>query len=210
MAKTNRICSVEGCGNRHYSRGWCRKHYSRWQRNNDPLAGIAERNARINFLIEVAVPYGGKDCLIFPFGKSGTGYGQAVLNGSVDGAHRIVCRLAHGEPESEKLVAAHTCGNGHLGCVNPGHLRWATYLENYNDAKDHGKAPAGEAHGCSKLTSKDVQEILDHPTFHGSGAVLAEKYGVSRTTISRIVNRQNWRGERGMDRSKPPKMGGKD
>lgn len=30
-------CSVEGCGSLTFCRGWCSKHYSRWQRHGDPL-----------------------------------------------------------------------------------------------------------------------------------------------------------------------------
>lgn len=30
-------CSIEGCGNRHFARGWCNKHYKRWRAHGDPL-----------------------------------------------------------------------------------------------------------------------------------------------------------------------------
>jgi hypothetical protein len=36
-------CSVEGCGSRVFCRGWCGRHYHRWQRHGDPLAGGVER-----------------------------------------------------------------------------------------------------------------------------------------------------------------------
>jgi len=32
-----RTCSIEGCENKHYSRGWCPMHYQRWRRHEDPL-----------------------------------------------------------------------------------------------------------------------------------------------------------------------------
>lgn len=35
---TDRTCSIEGCGKKHYARGWCRRHYNRWHRHGDPLA----------------------------------------------------------------------------------------------------------------------------------------------------------------------------
>lgn len=44
MAK--RTCSIEDCGNPYYARGWCRKHYERWQRLGDPLAGYRFRGVR--------------------------------------------------------------------------------------------------------------------------------------------------------------------
>lgn len=33
----DRMCVIDGCGNRHYARGWCNKHYLRWQKHGDPL-----------------------------------------------------------------------------------------------------------------------------------------------------------------------------
>jgi hypothetical protein len=36
-------CSIEGCAGASQSKGWCSKHYSRWQRHGDPLAVIKPR-----------------------------------------------------------------------------------------------------------------------------------------------------------------------
>ena len=32
----DRTCSIDDCTARHYARGWCRKHYNRWERNGTP------------------------------------------------------------------------------------------------------------------------------------------------------------------------------
>lgn len=34
----NSTCSIDGCGNEHYAKGWCNLHWTRWRRNGDPLA----------------------------------------------------------------------------------------------------------------------------------------------------------------------------
>jgi hypothetical protein len=31
-----KVCSIEGCETGAAARGWCRKHYNRWQRHGDP------------------------------------------------------------------------------------------------------------------------------------------------------------------------------
>lgn len=33
---SDKICSVEGCSNKHFSRGFCTKHYQRWKKYGDP------------------------------------------------------------------------------------------------------------------------------------------------------------------------------
>ena len=33
-------CSIEGCGNSAYGRGWCAKHYARWLRHGDPTVAL--------------------------------------------------------------------------------------------------------------------------------------------------------------------------
>jgi histidinol-phosphate/aromatic aminotransferase/cobyric acid decarboxylase-like protein len=36
----------------------------------------------------------------------------------------------------------HICGNGHLGCVNPYHLRVGTQKENAREVKEMGRHPS--------------------------------------------------------------------
>lgn len=37
-----KICKIDGCGNKHKARGWCKKHYTRWCRHGDPNIVLRE------------------------------------------------------------------------------------------------------------------------------------------------------------------------
>ncbi len=117
---TGPLCSIKNCRNpvRVKSRGWCNSHYLRWLRHGDPTAGNTAPGAGCSF-VQKALHAETDDCVTWPLGTNGHGYGLLVYNGERIAAHRLVCILAHGDPPSPELFALHSCGNGHLGCVNP-------------------------------------------------------------------------------------------
>lgn len=39
-------CAIEDCDRESFRRGWCGRHYQRWQRHGDPLAGGVYRDGR--------------------------------------------------------------------------------------------------------------------------------------------------------------------
>jgi hypothetical protein len=83
------------------------------------------------------VSHVGDACLIWPFGKRWNGYGQVGDgNGKVAYPHRIMCEMVHGAPPTAKHVAAHSCHNGHNGCVHPKHLDWKTARQNVLERKN--------------------------------------------------------------------------
>lgn len=129
------------------------------------------------------------DCILWPFAKDQYGYGR-ICN---KGAHRIVCEIAHGNAPSPKHEAAHSCGNGNLGCINPKHLRWATHLENHADRAWHGTNNAGETHGASKLTNEAVVVIRELFAKGQSKASIARRFGVCESNIRKIINGKSWR-----------------
>jgi hypothetical protein len=188
----NRICSIPGCDRRHVARGWCDPHYRRWIAHGDPLAGGTPDGAPMEFIENTAVVYAGDDCLKWPFAQNGNGYGQIWRSGRNVQAHRLICELVNGSPPDPSMDAAHTCGRGHLGCVNPKHLKWATRAENMADKLLHGTHNRGERHSMAKLTESDVRQIRE---LKGKMTCreLGEMFGVAPITINRAQRGQNWR-----------------
>lgn len=138
-SRASKPCRIEGCTKFATGHGYCSKHYSRLLRNGSPMGGGTMIGAPMEFIKTVALPYTGDDCLEWPFARLKNGYTSFKYNGDVM-AHRVICKMAHGYPKGEMNVVAHSCGNGHLGCVNPRHLRWATQKENMQEMVMHGRA----------------------------------------------------------------------
>jgi len=80
-------------------------------------------------------------------------------------------------------------GRGHLGCVAPTHVRWATREENERDKIAHGSIRTGERHPMAKLSAEDVCQIRkdDRPQWQ-----IATSYNVTQTTISDIKTGRKW------------------
>lgn len=141
------------------------------------------------------VSHQGNDCLIWPFWRAHGGYGVVYEDDyRRTGAHRLMCKLAHGEPSASNLEAAHSCGNGHLGCVNPLHLSWKTRAENISDIPPEKRRKSrGEKHGRSRLTEGDIHSIREVIASRSATAKsLAKQYGVHPSTISLAVRGKNW------------------
>lgn len=136
--------------------------------------------------------HGSDECLIWPFSRNLNGYGQVRYKGRSRLASRVMCMLVHGRPRIDSLEAAHSCGKGHDGCVNPRHLRWDTPKGNCADRVDHGTENRGTKQWMSKLNNEAVKEIRN---LEGKFLFreIAEMYGVSRQTISGVIRRRTWR-----------------
>lgn len=191
MAKPKRICSILGCGKFCRGHGYCHAHYRRWVKYGDPLAGATYKGAVPAWCKEHA-SYSGDECLIWPFNRIGTNQrGIVNIGGRNIIASRYMCMVAHGEPPTPSHEAAHSCGKGHLACVNPRHLRWATAKENKADMVGHGTVLRGERNPGAKITAEEVLRIRSmHPA--NTHKDIARMFGVSRQQIGSIVNRKTW------------------
>lgn len=189
LANQNLRCIIQGCEKRVHARGWCQAHYSRWLRNGDPLAGMTGPDEAGRFFREVVLACRSDECLIWPFSRTDTGYAQIWVGGKNKRAHRLACEAING-PAMPSMEAAHSCGNGSGGCVNPLHLTWKTRAENIADQETHGTRLRGSDKPKSKLTEGDVLSIRrsSQPI-----RLLAEKYCVSSATIDAVIKRKTWR-----------------
>lgn len=184
-----KICKIDGCGKPMLARGWCSAHWTRWKRHGNPLAGKTVIGAPKDFF-NAALGFQGEDCLVWPYAKDANGYAQIRLRGSAKYVQREICTARFGPP-AKGYVAAHSCGNGHLGCVNPRHIRWATSKENAADRTTHGTEVRGSNVPGSKLTPAQVMQIrgMKGKETHEKIALL---FGVSRQTVSDIISRRRW------------------
>lgn len=180
-------CRIPACAKPAACRGWCEAHYTRWRRTGNPLPKFGPQQ----YLTEVVLKYEGDECLPWKFYRTAQGYGEMSYRGRRSIVSRVVCEIANGPPPTPQHHAAHSCGNGHLGCVTKRHLAWKTRLENMADMVVHGTRPHGERHGMAKLSESDVRLIR---SLRGAATqrVVAKQFGVSQSTVSRIVAGKSW------------------
>lgn len=144
---------------------------------------------RFRFLKE-AMRYEGDACLFWPFGRSSNGYGLITLDSRVQGAHVVICEWAYGPRPSVEHECAHSCGQGHLGCIAKRHLRWATGAENGADKIKHGRSLTGIKHPMVKLSEDQVRAIRGDAR---SPTIIARDYNISRGAVWFIRTRGTWK-----------------
>jgi len=157
-----KFCIVEGCEKQRQVRlGYCGAHYYRFKTHGDPLGGGkgSSPGAPLKWINDNA-NYLGKNCIAWPFHLNWNGYGSVKHNSKKRVASRVMCEVAHGLPEHEGLDAAHSCGNGASGCMNPNHLSWKTRTENCADKKLHGTNMQGAAVPSSVITESQAEQII--------------------------------------------------
>lgn len=192
LKRSGTRCEAAGCDLPIFRRTLCAKHYSRLLRYGD--VEVTKRVANgdpLGWLLDYC-GHNGNDCLTFPYPRNPSGYGRVTYNGERMGAHRAMCFLVRGNPPSQKHEAAHSCGNGHLGCVNPNHLRWATRSENLADRVEHYGGNRGARHGNSKLSTEVVRDILSRIRCGELQSEIASQFGVNQTTVSKIKRGVLW------------------
>lgn len=186
------LCAVEGCEKPATARKMCVGHWRRMMVHGDPSLGRTSTGEPANYLETVVLTYEGDECLTWPFDLATNGYGRINLSaGGTRIVSRIVCERRNGPPPTPEHESAHSCGHGHLGCVTPKHVRWATHQENLADMSIHGTSKRGSRCNFAVLVESDVRTIraLKGLATHQS---IADRFGVSRPTISLIMTGKTW------------------
>lgn len=104
--------------------------------------------------------------------------------------HILVAEAFIGPKPFPDACVRHLDGNPSNNAAS--NLAWGTYLDNENDKRKHG---TWDARFGGKLTERQRQEIRARAKAGESQRDLAIEYGVSRPTITRLVNRSTWTGE---------------
>lgn len=192
-ALTIRTCHVPGCEGAVMYRGYCEAHYRRLRLYGDPLGGGGFRASRRQMLsaLDSAVAYVGDECFIWPHARNSAGYGHMVIDGSHKLVHRIVCEAHNGPPPQDMPMAAHSCGNGHMGCCNPRHLSWKSARGNSADTIKHGRSCRGTRHYLSVLTEGDIPTIRKMGETKPIGDI-ARQFMTSYGVIYAVVRRRSW------------------
>jgi hypothetical protein len=129
-------------------------------------------------------------CWLWIGAKNEHGYGVIGRAGRGSGnlkAHRVSWELKNG-PAGNGVIR-HRCDNP--PCVNPDHLLPGTFAQNSQDAVSRGRHAHGET-VYAKLTENDVIDIRTLLAFGARNGDLARAFGVSRGSITMIVNRSRW------------------
>lgn len=187
-------CGVQECSSPRHAKGYCRRHYERYTKHGTteerpryaPTKSLADKLAE-------GTPTGLPDteCWEWTKTRDAEGYGRITRAGGVYRAHRVSYEHANDTKIPTGLMIRHMCDNP--PCVNPGHLKTGSNLDNMRDRADRGRSAKGEASGQSKLTEAEVLCIRKMYADGSTGVALAKEFGIEPATVSQIVLRKTWK-----------------
>lgn len=155
--------------------------YMAFRRSVDPIARFWEK-----------VKIGGPDeCWPWQAATGPKGYGVFGTGGAkaTKLAHVYAYELKNG-PVPKGLCVCHSCDNP--PCVNDTHHFLGTRADNNADMRRKGRHARGETNGHAKLTSAIILEIRAAFAAGERNGILAKRYGLTSSRITRIVHRTEW------------------
>lgn len=181
-------CTWPGCDRPHYMRGLCNLHRQRQDNGTDMDADPRHTAGEADQFIERLFSEALDECVIWPWGRSSTGYAVRATSTGTSILPRAVCERQNGSPPDPSYHASHTCDNGSGGCVNPLHLIWETPAE--NAARLRGKPkPQHRSH----LTEEEVIAILDARAAGETAKVIATRLGVPMYRVFDVFSKTKFK-----------------
>ncbi|MGB7022330.1 MAG: hypothetical protein WBD73_00895, partial [Candidatus Acidiferrales bacterium] len=162
-------------------------------RHGDPLRSDKTPYEDILKFFQDATKYQGDECIFWPFSKK-MNYPimRTEKRSRPKCVHRLVCSKINGPPPSDRPLAIHSCGNGHLACITPSHLRWGSVYDNLADMELHGTRARGTRLGIATLTECEAQEIYQRAHSGERTSRLAAQFKITRSTVYRIKIGKLW------------------
>jgi hypothetical protein len=117
------------------------------------------------------------------------GRAQMTVNSRTIAAARVAFMVWNGEIPDGAMVL-HKCDNPR--CIRPDHLELGDQAKNMGDCAARGRSCRGASNGKAVLSFAQVDAIRDARNNGLSQDVIAAIYGVSRSTIGRILRGEAW------------------
>ncbi|WP_419740728.1 hypothetical protein [Ruegeria sp.] len=131
-----------------------------------------------------------RGCLFVTGGNHSNGRPQIGVNYTKMRIARFIVAVRDELDMLGEWDTRHTCNV--RACVNPDHLLSGTRQDNALDRYAQGTAPIGERAPNARLTHDDVREV-HRLASSMKQARIADRFRVSTTTISNILNGVTWR-----------------
>ena len=185
-----RTCSIDGCFDPHKGHGLCNRHLIRLRHTGTTDSFVRSLETRFWAKVDKRGP---DECWPWTAATNENGYGVIRPAGKRTGptvkAHRVSAELAG--MDIDGLDVLHSCDNP--PCVNPAHLRPGMDADNVADKMARNRQSKGSGIGTSKLTEAAVIEIRAALAAGETHLDIAERFGVSRPTVTFISTGKTWR-----------------
>lgn len=177
MTNNTRMCEAAECGRRHYARGWCNLHYSRW-RTKGTIGEPRPRFRDPDESFSARTRWTDTGCLEWTASRDRLGYGRISVHGTLAFVHRYAWEKANG-PIHEGMVLDHLCHN--RSCANVQHLRMVTQAANAQNIQAGRRGSKSGIRGVSWNSQEDkwtVKVCVDGKFHFGGYFVDKEEAGL--------------------------------
>ena len=140
------------------------------------------------------IPEPNSGCWLWTDALDRDGYGRLQIDGKAVKAHRLAYELHCGPVPSGKMVC-HKCDTP--CCVNPDHLYAGDNQANMDDMVRRGRSVVminpnpGSQNGRAVLNEAQIHQVF-HLSRKMSIRAVARHFGVTPTTIKRILTKERW------------------